>query len=349
MCRWFAYISPSEEALLEDVLINPEHALSKQVHAHYLPKLISHVPGEETTHSEIALRNRLQNVDGFGVAWYTSSRQSFTSDVTGPHPALYKHSQPPTNDFVFHSICANTSTTALFAHIRAATATAVTPINNHPFVFGRHTIMHNGVISYFADIRRPMLHAIDKDAYENIKGTTDSEHMAALYLTYLTKSTGGGKSSWEKQFPISEMKAALEQTFKTIMQLQVQCLGSDKAPGNSLNVCCTDGEQMIAFRFRNHIDEQPPSLYWSTTAGVTLNRKYPGTFDGRPNLEAPKKADEHGKHLIVASEPTTFKQDEWNLIEKNHAVLMDKSGKESLEKIGIDEELFATERSTLHG
>ena len=66
MCRWFAYISPSEPCLLEDVLVVPVHSLSKQVNSHYLPKLISHVPGEETTESEISRRNRFNNVDGFG-------------------------------------------------------------------------------------------------------------------------------------------------------------------------------------------------------------------------------------------------------------------------------------------
>lgn len=32
MCRWFAYISPDEECLLQDVLIDPTHSLVKQVH-----------------------------------------------------------------------------------------------------------------------------------------------------------------------------------------------------------------------------------------------------------------------------------------------------------------------------
>jgi glutamine amidotransferase len=349
MCRWFAYISPSEECLLEDVLINPAHSLSKQVHAHYLPKLISHVPGEETTQSEISLRNRLNNVDGFGVAWYTPTREAFVSDTSGLRPSSYKHSQPPTNDFNFHSICANTSTTALFAHIRAATATAVTPINNHPFIFGRHTIMHNGVVADFSDIRRDLLGLLDRDAYENIKGTTDSEHMAALYITYLTKSRGGGRQSWEQQYSVSDMKAALTSTFHNIIALQHKLLGRDKVDANSLNVCCTDGSQMIAFRFRNHVDEQPPSLYWSTSAGVTLNRKYPDNHDGAENMNASKKPSEHGNHVIVASEPTTYKPGEWDIIPKNHAVLVDGSGQVKVGEIEVEEGLLATKRSESQG
>ena len=71
MCRWFAYISQTERCLLEDVLIDPAHSISKQVHDHYLPKLSDHEPGEdpEATKKEIALRNKLFNADGLGVAW----------------------------------------------------------------------------------------------------------------------------------------------------------------------------------------------------------------------------------------------------------------------------------------
>ena len=113
---------------------------------------------------------------------------------------------------------------------------------------------------------------MDDDTYGNIKGSTDSEHFAALYITYLTG--GKGKDSWEKQYTVREMRNAMKKTQGTVVALQKEKLG-DKAEPNSLNVCATDGQQLIAFRCRNHAREQPPSLYYSTTAGVTLNRKYP--------------------------------------------------------------------------
>jgi glutamine amidotransferase len=349
MCRWFAYISPTEPCLLEDVLVTPAHSLSKQVNAHYLPNLVSHVPGSETTSLEISRRNKFNNVDGFGVAWYTSSRQDYDSSTTGPRPAVYKHDQPPTNDANFHSICAHTSTLTLFAHIRSATATAVTPINSHPFTFGRHTIMHNGVIASFSSIRRDLLLLLNKDIYENVHGTTDSEHLSALYMTYLTAAAGGGKSSWEKQYSLSEMKAALTAAFTTVIQLQFKILGKEKVDASSLNVCCTDGSRMISFRFRNHAIEQPPSLYLSKTAGVTLNHKYPDNADGSENRSASRKAKDHGAHVIVASEPTTYNAKEWELIEKNHAALVDEDGSVKVEPIEVDEKYLATVMSTSHG
>lgn len=214
------------------------------------------------------MRNRLFNVDGFGLAWYTKARAEF-GECQGTRPATYKNSQPPTNDANFHSICGNTITTACFAHIRAATATAVTPINNHPFVFGRHTIMHNGFISDFLDVRRDMLDEIEMDAYKNIHGSTDSEHFAALYMTYLARSSKlQGAKSWESSdYDCSEMRKALIEAVTTVITLQQKSLGR-KAQANDLNVAVTDGEKMVALRFRNHEVEQPPSLYWSTTAGT---------------------------------------------------------------------------------
>jgi glutamine amidotransferase len=72
----------------------------------------------------------------------------------------------------------------------------------------------------------------------------------------------------------------------------------------------------------------------STTAGITLNRKFPGDANGDPrnavkgnskeHLKQRSKEkmekEEHGLHVIVASEPTTFKPAEWTLLEKNHGM-----------------------------
>ena len=300
------------------------------------------------TKEQIDMRNWFNNVDGFGVVWYTDARTEF-GEAQGPRPAMYKNNTPPTNDYNFHSICENVSSTCVMAHIRSATATPVTMINNHPFVFGRHTIMHNGVITNFVDIKRAMLELIDKDAYENIHGGTDSEHMAALYITFLTQGKNNGKAAWQEQYPVKEMAVALESTFKAIIFLQQKILGAAKAEANSLNVCCTDGQQLIACRFRNHATEQPPSLYWSDTAGVTLNRKYPDHPDAESNDAAYKAKEEHGKHYIAASEPSTYKEEEWNLIDKNTIAFMGVDGKPGMKKVDIEEEHMAQGVTTQHG
>ena len=313
---------------------------------HFLPKLITHTADGYATEDEVNFRNRFNNVDGFGIVWYTQARAEF-NEANGIRPTMYKHSKPPTNDYNFKSICANVSTTTAFGHIRSATATPVTEINNHPFVFGRHTVMHNGVITNFLDIKRDVLHVIGKSAFENIHGGTDSEHLAALYITCLTSS--GGPQTWQEQYPVEEMAEALSKAIKIVIGLQQKVLGVKNAEANSLNVACTDGEQMIAFRYRNHRTEQPPSLYWSNTAGVTLNRKYPDHPNGDENTTAYKDVDDHGRHVIVASEPTTYKEEEWNLIPKNNCCMVGKDGLAKIEQVELATEHMAQAATTQHG
>lgn len=328
MCRWFAYISNTEPCLLEDVLIAPAHSLAKQVHDHYLPKLVHHEPDEdpEATEKEIAMRNRLFNADGLGVAWYNTTRAEY-GECEGPRPILYKIVRQPLTDPVFKSICSHTATRCVFAHIRAASGdTAITDSNNHPFQFGRWCFMHNGVVAHFNLIKRDMCAEMSYDAFQLIHGTTDSEHLAGLVFTNLEQSKG--PEAWEASHSIEEVKTALEKAIATIIAIQrrvVSKLGIG-LEASSLNVAITDGEQLLTIRFRNHPTEHPPSLYFSTTAGVTLNRKYPGHPDkegdnGARNLKAP---DEHGDHLIVCSEPTTYQADQWELIEKNECIMVGK-------------------------
>lgn len=219
---WFAYISPYEPCLLEDVLISPKHSLVKQVSDHYLPKLLPHGLDDSSNNDhpsnsdDIKARNFVFNFDGLGVAWYTSSNADFELGETGQsadgrqkevrsspfspshhqepfvwvektscvehsspsqglRPALYKTIQPPRHDTNFLSICANTETRVLFGHIRASSGTAIAHVNNHPFVFGRHTFMHNGAASDFLAIKRDVVNEMSQAAYENVFGGTDSE------------------------------------------------------------------------------------------------------------------------------------------------------------------------------
>ncbi|KDQ54628.1 hypothetical protein JAAARDRAFT_160703 [Jaapia argillacea MUCL 33604] len=329
MCRWFAYISDTEPCLLEDVLIVPAHSLSKQVHDHYLPKLMHHEPDEDpkATEREITMRNRMFNADGLGMVWYTNTREAY-DECVGPRPVMYKVLSQPTTDPIFNSICAHTSTLTLFAHIRAASPSSpITLYNAHPFTFGRWTFMHNGGVSNFevGAVKREVVARLSEEAMERVKGTTDSEHLAGLFFTMMEEQNGGGASVWDDEHPLENVKKALESAIAKIIEIQKRVLSQKGIPfeASSLNVAITDGNQLLAIRFRNHPTQHPPSLYFSTTAGIALNRKYPG----HPDMEGDggaKAVEEHGNHVIVASEPTTFKKDDWELIDKNECLMVGK-------------------------
>ncbi|ETW77256.1 hypothetical protein HETIRDRAFT_446269 [Heterobasidion irregulare TC 32-1] len=93
------------------------------------------------------------NIDDFGIAWYTHTRAHFASKfMQGPRPAMYKTVAPALTDPTFIYICGNTASSCILAHIRAASAPPVVQTNDHPFIFGRHSFMHNGTVSNFRSI-----------------------------------------------------------------------------------------------------------------------------------------------------------------------------------------------------
>ncbi|KIM26776.1 hypothetical protein M408DRAFT_177493 [Serendipita vermifera MAFF 305830] len=338
MCRLFAYIG-HEEALLEDVLVNPAHAIIRQVHDHYLPGLIPHGPeippkDVKAARKQADEQNKFFNIDGFGVAFYTNNSSEFTKTVTGPRPATYKSIAPAITDPTFLSLCANISSRAIVAHVRATSLSPVVVTNCHPFTFGRHTFAHNGYVSLFDKVRRELSLLIKEEYFASMRGTTDSEHIAALYMTHLDASSGDKGNAAERPFGVTEMRDALARAIKDVQDIQESTLTSEELTqaANSLNLVATDGEKLVAVRWRNHPSEQPPSLYVSTTAGITLNRKYPTHLEDSDPKEAVKggskhhleqrklgvEKEEHGLHIIVASEPTTFRPHEWTLLDKNH-------------------------------
>jgi len=281
------------------------------------------------------------------ISRYTSSSADFEQGNSGLstdsmwkeglRPAAYKTIVPPINDINFRSICANTESRVVFAHIRAASGTPIVHTNNHPFLFGRHTCMHNGVVSNFSVIRRALCARMNDYAYAAILGSTDSEHVFALYMTYLTKENGGDQASWEREYSVNEMAKALHDAVATILNLQQEYLGTKRTP-NSLNLCVTDGTKLVAYRLRNHCNQEPPSLYYSTKAGTTLNRKYEDHPDGAlvQNDSGRKSRSKHGKHLIVASEPSTYRADDWHLIGREQMLLADEKGGVRIEDIPYD-------------
>ena len=336
MCRWFAYIG-EEPALLEDILIKPKHSLVKQIDAHFLPNLRTtydaHL-GRKMYSSGVASDehgpNHFTNVDGFGVGFYTGDSAQFNDSID--KPCVYRSTRPPINDLNLASLCAHTATKCVFAHIRAGTSMSpIVETNNHPFVFGRYMFMHNGVVAYFSKIKVKLLGKLSAKAYTNIFGTTDTEHVAALFFTHLG-------DDWESDVSIEQLKQAMTKTLQDILALVDEVKPDDEEIPlhSSLNFAVTDNCRLLATRFSSMDRFEPPSLYYSTTAGSTLNRKFPDHPDGRDTRRASIcNSTDHGKHVIVASEPNTYKAEEWHLVPPNSFVLVDDDLSVTTEKIPL--------------
>ena len=200
MCRWVAYygnpIRP--EALIYDT----QHSLIEQ-----------------------SRRDRLAgghpNADGVGLGWY-GERET---------PGLYRSTAPAWGDRNLREIAAQVRSPLFLAHIRATTGTPVEQTNCHPFRHGRWLFMHNGFIERYRDLRRELLLAVDPSIFSGIAGTTDSELMFHLALTFGLQE---------------EPLAALER-----MAGFVEATGRrhDIAEPLQMTVAASDGERLYAARY----------------------------------------------------------------------------------------------------
>jgi predicted glutamine amidotransferase len=154
MCRWVAY--SGKPLALKELLFETEHSLIDQ-------SLRSRM-GVETT-----------NGDGFGVGWY---------DDTAPEPALFRTIAPAWNDRNARELAGHVRSHLFLAHVRASTGSAVQWTNTHPFRHGRWLFVHNGLINAFHAVHRELALAIDPSLYPSVEGSTDSEVMFHLALTF---------------------------------------------------------------------------------------------------------------------------------------------------------------------
>jgi glutamine amidotransferase len=75
---------------------------------------------------------------------------------------------------------------------------------------------------------------IKEEYFAAMKGTTDSEHIAALYMTHLDGGSGG---AGEKAFTVREMRDALKLAIRDVQVVQRNVLTEQEftKAANSLN------------------------------------------------------------------------------------------------------------------
>ncbi|MFF8605786.1 class II glutamine amidotransferase [Streptomyces sp. NPDC015346] len=252
MCRWLAY--SGTPMLLDTILYKPDHSLIDQsLHAKM---------GVETT-----------NGDGFGVGWYTRE------DTT---PALIRDIGPAWNNRNLREIANHVRSPLFFAHIRASTGTAVQQSNSHPFRYGRWMFMHNGAIAEFSLVRRDLTMLVDPTLFSSIEGTTDSEVMFYLALTYgLEKDPPGA---------VARMAGVVED------------VGHDHGVDFPLQMtlAVTNGERLWAFRYSSRRASR--SLFYSSRVDA-LRKLHPDVAFLRDISEETR---------LIVSEPLGDLPGAWN-------------------------------------
>jgi predicted glutamine amidotransferase len=153
MCRWLAYYG--DPVRPQELLYNPQHSLIEQSR-------------------DARLTSHRHNADGFGIGWYG----------TADGPGVYRNVMPAWSDENLRELAAQLESPLFLAHVRASTGTPVQQTNCHPFRHGRWLFVHNGFIDGFHELHRELLLAVAPEHFETIQGTTDSELLFHLALTF---------------------------------------------------------------------------------------------------------------------------------------------------------------------
>jgi ergothioneine biosynthesis protein EgtC len=214
MCRLLGYLG--QPIQLDQLISQPEHSLIIQ----------SYQPLEMTA--------GLMNADGFGIGWYDRSIEP---------PFIYKSTIPIWNDINLPHLNRYIKSSCFLANVRSATPGQPLDLSNcQPFSYGQILGIHNGFIQNFKrSLYRPLRQQLDDKFYQGIGGTTDSEHILALFFHNLEKS--------------SNMTDAMARTLNQVMNLaKVYDVNA------SLNLVITDGEQLVAARCATR--SPIPTLYY---------------------------------------------------------------------------------------
>ena len=200
MCRWLAY--SGSPIRLDELLVKRDRSLIDQsLHARQ---------GATPT-----------NGDGFGVGWYED----------GETPRLYRSTHPAWNDRNLRELAAGISSPLFFAHIRASTGSAIQETNTHPFRYGGWLWMHNGLVREFPRVKRDLQLAVEDSLFASIEGTTDSETMFYLALTFGLRD--------DPVAAVERMVGFVERTGRaTGVEHPIQ-----------MTVATTDGRSIWAFRY----------------------------------------------------------------------------------------------------
>jgi glutamine amidotransferase len=220
MCRFLAY--HGAPIYLEDMIASPSHSLIAQsLHA---------------TQGKTEI-----NGDGFGLGWYGERAD----------PGLFRDLRPAWSDENLRSICHQVRSRLFFAHVRAATGSATTRANCHPFAAGRFMFMHNGQVGAFQKIRRRVETLIPDAFYPLRAGTTDSEALFLAAMGFGLEDDPPGAIAAMLGAVRAEMdRAGISQALRFAAAL-------------------TDGHTLWAFRWA--CDAKPPTLYYrSVEAGLVV-------------------------------------------------------------------------------
>jgi glutamine amidotransferase len=241
----------------------------------------------------------LLNLAGFGiVAWDHTSHHSAS-------PFRYRTPQLPFYDENLRNISTKITPYCLLAHLRGVSYNEkqiVSQQNVHPFLFSNTNVAlaHNGTMIDFEKMKFDLLDHIKPEYQKEIRGTTDSEWIYAVFLSQLT--------SQEDRIETSEIIKAILNTLRIIAQVRQKHKIDQSSPAN---LFITNGEYIAATRFVFDYGWQPktsdePTHFSYHSLWYTFGEQY-GFYDNIYRM----KGSQQKSSIIIASEPLTEDTTTW--------------------------------------
>lgn len=260
MCRWIAYTG--QPIYIDQIITLPANSLVQQS-----------LNTEHRFSTDGDILNVNVNGDGFGIGWYNEK------DI----PGLFKDESPAWSNQNLQNLSEQIKARTFFAHIREATIATVQRTNCHPFKYKNWLFQHNGHASNFEKIKQELCADIAPEYYSNVKGSTDSEVLFHLALSYNLRENP---------------KAALQKMVK-----RVQDAAKNNKTEGILNLSCaiSDGDTLYTLRYAE--GAPPKTQFYSSD--FLIDRT------GAGQSSAP------GKHIIVVSEPLDYLEGHWKEIPEN--------------------------------
>lgn len=278
MCRVLSYLGLP--ICVEELLYKPDNSFIKQsYHPKYMPHLL--------------------NLAGYGmVAW---DAKSYNAAL----PFIFRIFRLPFYDENLRNLSGKITAQCLLAHLRGVAYNdkqVVSQENVHPFMFNGTNIAlaHNGALVDFDKMKFDLLEYIKPEFQKDIRGTTDSEWIYAVFLSQLPE-----KVTIYKADDISE---ALIKTLKILQNARNKRNISIASP---VNLFVTNGEFIAATRFVYDFGWQPIDAPYSAhfayhSLWYTYGESY-GFYDNEYRMRgASRKAS-----IIIASEPLTEDTTTW--------------------------------------
>jgi len=192
------------------------------------------------------------HLDGFGFSWYSNNEWK-----------IYKNELIFERDNNINTVLDLIPKNIIIGHLRTMCKKSNSQIsyyNSHPFIYENTIWCHDECVGDFQNNKRKLFNSIDDKYYNNILGTTYSEHLLYLYLSLYNTHND------------SDILIGIQKTILDFFSF-IKLLTGDI----SANIIYADINYIWVSRYHTNQNIEPPSLYYNINKDQVIISSEPVT------------------------------------------------------------------------